>query len=53
MLLALQSAFGFIAICAIAWLLSKDCRAVPWRIVVAGKLAALMTGAAVGIISQA
>jgi concentrative nucleoside transporter, CNT family len=37
-LLALQSAFGFLAICVIAWLLSEDRRAVPWRIVVAGAL---------------
>jgi CNT family concentrative nucleoside transporter len=37
-MLALQSAFGFFAICLIAWLLSEDRRAVPWRIVVAGAL---------------
>jgi len=34
--LALQSAFGFLAICGIAWLLSENRRAVPWRIVIAG-----------------
>jgi concentrative nucleoside transporter, CNT family len=38
LLSALQSAFGFFAICAIAWLLSEDRRAVPWRIVIAGAL---------------
>jgi CNT family concentrative nucleoside transporter len=37
-LLALQSASGFAAIAAIAWLLSEDRRAVPWRIVLAGTL---------------
>jgi len=36
--LALQSAFGFIAIFLIAWLLSENRRAVPWRIVIAGAL---------------
>jgi CNT family concentrative nucleoside transporter len=35
---ALQSAFGFAAIAALAWLASEDRRAVPWRIVVAGVL---------------
>jgi CNT family concentrative nucleoside transporter len=44
-LLALQSAFGFIAICAIAWLLSEDRRAVPWRIVIAGALLQLALAA--------
>ena len=34
--LALQSAFGFFALIGIAWLLSEDRRAVPWRIVVSG-----------------
>jgi CNT family concentrative nucleoside transporter len=34
----LHSAFGFLAILAIAWLMSEDRRAVPWRIVVAGAL---------------
>ena len=38
MLLALQSAFGFVALFLIAWLLSEDRRAVPWRIVVSGAL---------------
>ena len=38
MLLVLQSAFGFFALIGIAWLLSEDRRAVPWRIVIAGAL---------------
>jgi concentrative nucleoside transporter, CNT family len=41
----LQSAFGFFAICLIAWLLSEDRRAVPWRIVVAGALLQLALAA--------
>lgn len=44
-MLSLQSAFGFIAVCAIAWLLSEDRRAVPWRIVVAGALLQLTLAA--------
>jgi concentrative nucleoside transporter, CNT family len=44
-LLALQSASGFFAICLIAWLLSEDRRAVPWRIVVAGALLQLALAA--------
>jgi CNT family concentrative nucleoside transporter len=36
--LALQSAFGFLAFILIAWLLSENRRAFPWRIVVAGAL---------------
>jgi CNT family concentrative nucleoside transporter len=44
-LLALQSAFGFIAICVIAWLMSEDRRAVPWRIVVVGALLQLALAA--------
>jgi len=38
MFLALQSAFGFVAIFLIAWLLSENRRAVPWRIVISGAL---------------
>ena len=34
--LALQSAFGFFALIGIAWLLSENRRAFPWRIVVSG-----------------
>ena len=37
-MLALQSAFGFLAIFGIAWLLSENRRAVPWRIVISGAL---------------
>jgi len=37
-LLALQSAFGFLAFLGIAWLLSENRRAFPWRIVAAGAL---------------
>ena len=44
-MLALQSAFGFIAICVIAWLVSEDRRAVPWRIVVVGALLQLALAA--------
>lgn len=36
--LAIQSAFGFLALIGIAWLISEDRRAVPWRIVVSGAL---------------
>ncbi len=36
MALALQSAFGFLALIGIAWLLSENRRAVPWRIVISG-----------------
>lgn len=32
----LQSAFGFVAILALAWLVSENRRAVPWRTVLAG-----------------
>ena len=32
----LQSAFGFVAILALAWLISENRRAVPWRTVLAG-----------------
>jgi len=46
MLLALQSAFGFLAIIAIAWLFSEDRRAVPWRIVVSGALLQIVLAAA-------
>lgn len=34
--LAVQSALGFFALIGIAWLLSEDRRAFPWRIVVSG-----------------
>jgi CNT family concentrative nucleoside transporter len=46
MLLALQSAFGFLAIIAIAWLFSEDRRAVPWRIVVSGAALQIVLAAA-------
>ncbi len=45
-MLALQSAFGFVAIFLIAWLLSEDRRAVPWRIVVSGALLQIVLAAA-------
>ncbi|MBI3054534.1 MAG: nucleoside:proton symporter, partial [Betaproteobacteria bacterium] len=32
----LQSAFGFAAILALAWLISENRRAIPWRTVLAG-----------------
>ena len=46
MLLALQSAFGFVAFVLIAWLLSEDRRALPWRIVVSGALLQIVLAAA-------
>ena len=46
MLLALQSAFGFLAIIAIAWLFSEDRRGVPWRIVVSGAALQIVLAAA-------
>jgi CNT family concentrative nucleoside transporter len=45
LLLSLQSAFGFCAIGAIAWLLSEDRRAVRWRIVISGALLQLALAA--------
>ena len=45
-MLALQSAFGFLAIFLIAWSLSEDRRAVPWRIVVSGALLQIVLAAA-------
>jgi CNT family concentrative nucleoside transporter len=42
----LQSAFGFFAIFLIAWLLSEDRRAVPWRIVVSGAALQIVLAAA-------
>jgi CNT family concentrative nucleoside transporter len=44
--LALQSAFGFVAIFLIAWLLSEDRHAVPWRIVVSGAALQIVLAAA-------
>lgn len=46
MLLALQSAFGFVALFLIAWLLSENRRAVPWRIVISGALLQIVLAAA-------
>jgi len=46
LLLALQSAFGFVAFVLIAWLLSDDRRALPWRIVVSGALLQIVLAAA-------
>ena len=45
-MLALQSAFGFVAIFLIAWSLSEDRRAVPWRIVVSGAALQIVLAAA-------
>jgi CNT family concentrative nucleoside transporter len=45
MLLALQSAFGFLALFGIAWLLSESRRTVPWRIVIAGTLLQIVLAA--------
>jgi CNT family concentrative nucleoside transporter len=41
-MLALQSAFGIVALLAIAWALSENRRAPPWRIVVSGVLLMLL-----------
>jgi len=38
----LQSAFGLVALLAIAWLMSESRRAVPWRIVVSGIILQLL-----------
>ena len=46
MLYTLQSAFGFLAILLIAWLLSEDRRAPPWRVVVSGALLQIVLAAA-------
>ena len=45
MLLVLQSACGFLAIIAIAWLLSENRRSVPWRIVISGALLQIVLAA--------
>ena len=42
MLLALQSAFGLIALLLIAWLISENRRSVPWRIVISGLILQLV-----------
>ena len=44
-MLALQSAFGFVSIIVIAWLVSENRRAVPWRIVVSGALLQIVLAA--------
>ena len=44
-MLALQSAFGFVCIFLIAWLLSENRRAVPWRIVASGALLQIVLAA--------
>jgi CNT family concentrative nucleoside transporter len=41
----LQSAFGLVALLAIAWLMSESRRAVPWRIVVSGIILQLLLAA--------
>jgi CNT family concentrative nucleoside transporter len=46
LLYTLQSAFGFVAIIVVAWLLSEDRRAVPWRIVVSGAALQIVLAAA-------
>jgi CNT family concentrative nucleoside transporter len=45
MMPALQSAFGFIGIILIAWLLSEERRSVPWRIVASGALLQIVLAA--------
>ena len=44
-MLVLQSAFGFVALIGIAWLLSEDRRGVPWRIAIAGSLLQIVLAA--------
>jgi len=44
-LLALQSAFGFFALIGIAWAISEDRRAFPWRIVISGVLLQIVLAA--------
>lgn len=46
MILVLQSAFGFVAILALAWLISENRRSVPWRIVASGALLQFVLAAA-------
>ena len=36
--LALQSTLGFLALLTLAWVISENRRAVPWRIVISGVL---------------
>src|SRR5688572_12302128 len=45
MSLALQSAFGFIVLLALAWAFSENRRTVPWRIVISGALLMLAMAA--------
>ncbi|HKU71410.1 MAG TPA: nucleoside transporter C-terminal domain-containing protein [Burkholderiales bacterium] len=45
MLLSVQSALGFLAFIGIAWLLSENRRAVPWRIVLSGALLQIVLAA--------
>jgi CNT family concentrative nucleoside transporter len=45
-MLALQSAFGFAVLVLVAWLLSEERRALPWRIVVSGALLQIVLAAA-------
>lgn len=42
----MQSVFGLVAFVLIAWLLSEDRRALPWRIVVSGALLQIVLAAA-------
>ena len=44
--LALQSAFGFVAILALAWLVSENRRAVAWRTIIAGIVLQIVLAAA-------
>ncbi len=45
MLSVLHSAFGFLALIGIAWLLSENRRTVPWRIVISGILLQIVLAA--------
>ena len=41
-MLALQSAFGFAALLGLAWVLSENRHAPPWRIIICGALLMLL-----------
>ena len=45
MLLSLQSILGFLALLFIAWLISENRRAVPWRIVISGVILQVLLAA--------
>ncbi len=44
-MLAIQSAFGLLALLALAWAISENRRAVPWRIVISGVILMIVMAA--------